>query len=332
MSEAAIIEQVSWLAEHQRTHCNGVTAMTTFQGVRSDEIVLPQSVADHPDPAQLILACDALVDALQNEAYLLPGEYALEMLYSYYAHDYLKQAKGGGHAQYFVNRGNDELAIRSCSAALKSMLADPHLDLFNRMVRLHRASPEAARKIAKQAGYRNADAALRDLDAKLAALEEREPLMPRQKMWLRSLRKLKLVPDAEMDQHLNRIASTNALYGRRKAEAEQARAEHVRDDPTHRAVKALCDMAGLQFMRLHVLGFAPMRQAWPEGPKVHAYVLRADTNRGARAAVFYTEGRFFKRRLAVLVEQGGGLPLGSLSLTRAEQAQIVPPPEKRKRA
>lgn len=324
MSDTEVIERVSWVVEHQRAHCNGATALTTFQGLLSDEIVLPQSAADHPDPAQLILACNALVDALQDQAYFLPGEYAQEMLFSYYAHDYLTQAKTGGHAQYFINRGADKLAIRACGAALKSMLADPHFDVFNLMVRLNRAAPKAARQIAKQAGYRNADAALRDLDAKLAAIETKEPLLVRQKMWLKSLRKLKIAPDAEMTAHLNRIGAANKLLLQRRAEAQQAQAEHVRDDPTYRAVKSLCDMAGVQFIALHVLGFAPMRQAWKEGPKVRAYVLRADTSKGPRAAVFYAEGAFFKRRLAVLVDQGGGLPLGSLSLTKAEYGEIVP--------
>jgi hypothetical protein len=66
-----------------------------------------------------------------------------------------------------------------------------------------------------------------------------------------------------------------------------------------------------------------MRSAWPDGPDVRAYAFRVDTGMGPRAALFYAEGAFFKRYLSVLVEQGGGLPLGSLTLTKGDYTAIV---------
>ena len=75
---------------------------------------------------------------------------------------------------------------------------------------------------------------------------------------------------------------------------------------------------------MRTVGFAPMRSVWPDGPDVRAYGFRLDTDKGPRAALFYCEGRFFKRYLSVLVVQQGGLPLGSLPLTAADYAEIVP--------
>ncbi|MBP6690231.1 MAG: DUF4375 domain-containing protein, partial [Hyphomonadaceae bacterium] len=177
----AIEQPVPWIVQYQRAQCSGASPMTTFQGLICDEIVLPQSAADNVDPAQLVLATDAWVDALTNQAHFLPGEFAQEALWSFYARDYLTQVSEGGHAQYFANRGGDEIALRSAGAGLKSMLADPHLQLFNLLVRLKRAKPAQARKIAAENDYRSAKAALKDLDKRFAELESKEPLTARHK-------------------------------------------------------------------------------------------------------------------------------------------------------
>jgi len=320
----AIEQPVPWIVQHQRAQCAGGSPLTTFQGVILDEIVLPQSAADHSDPAQLVLAVDAWVDALMNQAHYLQGEFAQEALWSYYARDYFTQASTGGHAQYFANRGGDEIALRCAQAGLKSMLADPHLELFNLLVRLKRAKPQAARKIASDAGYRSPKAALKDLDKRFAELEAKEPLTARHKTWLKSLRKVKITPDAEMTACLQRAAQANPLFPRRKMEAERVRTEQLRASAPFRAVKTLCDMAGLTITNFRPMGFAPLRSAWPDGPDLRGYVFRADTDKGPRAALFYREGRFFRRYLSVLVVQGGGLPVGSQTLTEAEYAEIVP--------
>jgi hypothetical protein len=317
-------EPGGWLAEYQRAHCTGASPLQTYQGLIADEIIMPESAAKNDDPRQLILACNAWVEALQEQALFIPGEFAPEALWSFYAHDYLTQAKAGGHAQYFAARGGDELALRCAQAGLKSMLADPHLELFNVMLKLRRGSRKAARKLMAERRYRNMAAAWRDLDAKLVALEQEEPLTPRQKIWLKSLRKLKIVADGEMNQHLNRIGGMNRLYQHRRQEAATLRAQHERDDPAYKAARSLCEMAGLRFTGLHMGAFAPMQQTWPEGPDRPGFAFRVDTDRGPRAALFYIEGGLFKKRLAVLIEHGNPLPVGSLTLSRGEYDAIVP--------
>lgn len=320
----AIEQPVPWIVQYQRAQCSGASPLSTFQGLICDEIVLPQSAAEHGDPAQLVMAADAWVDALINQAQFLPGEFAQEALWSFYARDYFTQVSAGGHDQYFANRGGDEIALRCASAGLKSMVADPHLDLLNLLVRLKRAKPAAARKIAAEHDYRSAKAALKDLDKRFAELEAKEPLTPRHKTWLKSLRKVKIAPDAEMTGHLQRVAQANKLLPRRKMEADRVRAETLRASAPFRAVKALCDMAGLTITNFRAMGLAPMRSVWPDGPDVRACIFRADTDKGPRTAAFYREGRLFKRYLSVLVVQGGGLPVGSLRLSEADYAEIVP--------
>lgn len=320
----AMEQPVPWIVQYQRAQCAAASPLTTFQGVINDEIMLPKGAVEHLDPAQIVLAADAWVEALMNQAHFLPGEFAQEALWSFYARDYFTQVSTGGHDQYFANRGGDEIALRSAQAGLKSMVADPHLELFNLMLRLKRAKPQAARKIATDAGYRSPKAALKDLGKRFAELEAKEPLTVRHKTWLKSLRKVKIVPDAEMTGHLQRAAQANKLFPRRKMEAERVRAEQLRASAPFRAVKALCDMAGLTITNFWAMGFAPTRSVWPDGPDVRGYAFRVDTDKGLRAALFYREGRFFKRYLSVLVVEGGGLPVGSKPLTEAEYAEIVP--------
>jgi hypothetical protein len=321
---ATLVEPGGWLAEHQRAHCAGATALTTYQGLICDEIVLPQSAADAKDPARLVLAANGFVDAAQNRACLIVGEFAPEALWSFYAHDYISIAKLDGHAKYFARRGADPIALRSCGAALKSMLADPHLEIFNLMLRLKRGRPRDARRFAAQAGYSSIVVALRDLDKRLVDLERKEPLAPRHKTWLKSFRKTTIVPDAELGQNMQRIAAANPMFAARRAEADRIRAEAQRKDPAYKAARSLCEMAGLQFAALGQGEFAPMREVWPDGPARNAYCFRVETNRGPRMACFYSEGGLFKRRLSVLIQPGESLPLGSLSLSRGDYDAIVP--------
>ncbi len=313
-----------WLEERQRALCGGASALSTFQGLISDEIVLPQSAATDPDPLRLVMAATGFVEALHNQAFFIPGEFAPEALCSFYAHEYLAQASVGGHAQYFTNRGEDEVATRCVAAALRAMGAERHYDLFELMLRLMREPPKAARKLARKMKCGDVAAALRALDTRLAALEAKEPLTARHKAWLRSLRKVNVVADADLNLHLNRIAGVNRLFQQRRTEADRLRAQRERRDPEFRAAKALCDMAGVRFMGLARGGFTPMRVIWPEGPNRPAYAFRVDTHRGPRAACFYEDGVLRKRRLAVLIERGGALPVGSLKLSREDYAAIVP--------
>ena len=323
--EVAIVEQSGgWLAEYQRGKRAGGSALETFQGVLVDEIVVPESAAKANDPAAMVRAAVAFADAMQNQAAYLPGEFAQEAAWIFYVNDYLDQVNGGGHVQYFANRGEDELALRCTAFGLKSMLADPHLALFNLSVQLRTSEAKAAKRAAINAGFRNTQEASRDLDRKFAAIEQEEPLIPRQKTWLKSLRKVRVTPDEEIRQRIAYLIASNPLRDGRLREAARVQSEKEGTDPVYVSVRALCEQAGLRFTGLRGLGLTQVRTVWPEGPNKRAHAWRVETDHGVRTAVFYADGALFKRHLAVLTGEGEALPLGSLAMTPAEFAAVVP--------
>ncbi len=323
MSDALAPEPGGFLAELQRTRCKGDSALTTFQGMRFDEIVVPEA-ADNGDPADFVDAVNEYAALMMETFHYLPGEFAVEAACSHYAHDYVTQALAGGHAEYWANRSGDPIAIRCAGQGLKSMLADPYHDVFAAVTRLMSADQKAVRRLLKQKRWRNVQAGLRALDDKLKDLAAAEPLAPRQRTWLKSLRKLRIIGENEIAAYRSAFETANPLRNRRQAERDRLRAEREKSDPTYRAVRALTDMSHLRFFDLGDGNAGPMRAIWPEGPDRRGYVRRVRTNQGDRAAVFYREGRFFKTYLAVLLEEGGPLPLGSLTLTREEYDAIVP--------
>lgn len=85
-------------------------------------------------------------------------------------------------------------------------------------------------------------------------------------------------------------------------------------------------MARLKLTGMGQGSFAAVRSVWPEGPAGPAFVFRVDTDQGPRTAMFYCDGGLIKRRLAVLIKAGEALPIGSLTLTRAEYDAIAPKP------
>ncbi|MBL8531933.1 MAG: hypothetical protein JNK94_09380 [Hyphomonadaceae bacterium] len=329
MNDSEVVETPAtppegWLAEHQRATLAGGDPMSTFQGVLVDEIILPQSAADQADPNALVTAATNYAHAMRVAGLFLPGEFAQEAMWSYYAQDFVQQARQGGLEQYFDNRIADPIAVKCARAGLKSMLADPYVEVFDLAARLKQPDAKRARKAAVQAGLRDVRRGLRELDRRFAALEQSEPLAPRHKTWLKSLRKTRIIPDAEAPAYLQRVVAANPLRAQRREQAERLRIERETTDPAHRAVKALCEMAQLKLGGLTTSGAAPMRVLWPEGPDVRAFGWRVDTDRGARMALFYVQGGWSKQRCAVLIEQGQALPLGSLALSKAEYEAIVP--------
>ncbi|MEZ6023501.1 MAG: hypothetical protein R3C16_08875 [Hyphomonadaceae bacterium] len=84
-----------------------------------------------------MLALDALADAMLKQVHFIPGEFSQEVMWSFYARDYLATAKASTAMKPITPRARrqrDRRAVRR--RGLKSMLAAPHLDLFNAMVRL----------------------------------------------------------------------------------------------------------------------------------------------------------------------------------------------------
>lgn len=324
MSDVSAPEPGGVLAELQRARCAGDSALTTYQGMRFDEIVIGRTASLANDPAVFVAAVNDYAALMMQQLHFLPGEFAAEATYSYYASDYVNVALAGGHAEYWANRSDDAVALRCAGQGLKSMLADPYYDVFATMTRLYSADQKAVRRLLKQKRWRNLGAGLRALDEKLKDLAATEPLAPRQRTWLKSLRKLRVIEPHEEATYRSAFETANPLRARRHAERDRLRAEREKSDPTYRSVRALTDMAHLRFFDLGDGSAGPMRAIWPEGPARRGYVRRVSTDHGDRAAVFYREGSLFKRHLAVLLEQNAPLPLGSLTLSREEFEAIVP--------
>lgn len=313
-----------WIETYQREHLSGASPLTTFQGLLSDELILPRGAVEAKDPAALADASVAFVNSMQDEALLLPGEFAQEALWSYFALDYVTQAAQGGHVSYFVNRGDDDLALRLVGFGLKSMVADPHLALFTQFVKLQRLDPKEARKAAVRAGFRNVEGQIRDLDRQISELEQSEPIRARHKIWVKSLRKVRVVPDEEWRAAVDRVAASNPLSASRRVERDRLRADRIASDPGFETVRALCDQAGLRLMGLHAAGVTEARALWPAGPKRSARVWRVNTDAGVRTALVYADGGMFKKRLAVLIASGEPQPQSSLTLSAADFQQIGP--------
>lgn len=314
-----------WIDTYQREHLAGDSALTTFQGLLHDEVIVPQSALDAADPNLLADANIEFVNSMQDQALLLPGEYAQEALWSFFALDYVQQAAQGGHVQYFQNRGEDQLALKLAGQGLKSMIADPHLSLFRQSLKLQTLAPKDAKKFAERAGYRSVEAALRDFDRRLNELEESEPLKARYKLWIKSLRKVRVVSDAEWRDALARIANSNPLNAPRRAERARQEAVLMETDPAHIVVRSLCDTAGLQLRTMRVLGVEPIETLWPVGPKRSGYCVSAATSAGERTAIVFADGGVFgKRYRAVLVGPGEDIPLAEQAMSREEFEAVVP--------
>lgn len=312
-----------WLAEHQRAQCDGRTALTTFQGQLSDEIFVAKSAAESENPLALIVATAAFCKQMRAGAMLLPGEFAPEALWSFQAEYYRAQVAEGGHAQYVVNSGWTPIAVRCCEQGLRRMLADPHHEIFAHVIRYAEASTGELKKLFKADRYRNLSEAYADFDRRFYELEAKEALMARHRTWLKSLRKLRIVPDGELPGHAQRLASLNPLRMQRLSET--AAQQRTRDnDPALLAVRRLCEAAGLRFSGVGNGVTSSVRALWSKGPERRGYALAAVTDRGARTAVFFADGGMVKRRKAVLIEAGNETPLADIALDRAEFEEIVP--------
>lgn len=310
-----IIAPPSWLELRQRAACDGSTALSTFQGMLADEIVLPQSAMEAKDPMAALRATLDYTAALENSAFLIPGEYALEALTGKWAVHYIEETRAGGHVHYGATTHWDDLKVRAAMAGLRSMNADPYLALLTEMKRLVDDPKRGKKYRTTQAVH---DAAVKDLDKRFAELELAEPIAPRFKLWLKSLRKVKAVPDAEFASNIQRIARLNVLYPQRRAESMRAREARERRDPAFTTARALCEMAGVLFLGLVGATPAALREHWPDGPDRQGVALNVTTDHGVRTALVYEEGGLLKKRLAVLIAPGQPLPQGSLSLSRAD--------------
>ncbi|MGE0594755.1 MAG: hypothetical protein AB7P07_00190 [Hyphomonadaceae bacterium] len=321
---SAVNDPQAWLTEHQRAQCTGASALTTFQGMLCDEILVPASALTAKDPEALVGAVCSFGHAMLQQAMLLPGEFAHEALWSVHVDYYRRQVREGGHAQYIANSGWAPIPVRATGYGLKRMLADPYYDVLRDVAKLTQAEPREAKKLAAAQGHRDVPAALRALDKRFADLEREEPLTPRHRTWIKSLRKLNAVPDETLRAHMNRIVSLNPLWMARRAEDSEKHRKAAEMDPTLQAVRALCQDAGLKLQGLNGAARTPVRASWRAGPNRPGVMREAVTDQGKRIALFYADGALMKKYKAVLLEPGREAPVAEAALTRADFETIAP--------
>ena len=156
-------------------------------------------------------------------------------------------------------------------AGLRSMIADPHLELFTEMKRLVDEPKRRGKRY--RAGYGGHDPAVKDLDKRFAALEHEEPIAPRLKMWLKSLRKVKVVPRrGAQRQPAARSASQSCSIRSGAPKRMRAREARERSDPAFTTARALCEHG---WRAVHwpasARRLAALREHWPDGPDRQAH-------------------------------------------------------------
>lgn len=308
--------------DHSAPQRRGESALTTHLGLRAAAIIVRADALERADA--LIAAVNGFAEAMREEALLQAGEYAPEALGSWCAHDYFSQVLAGGHGQYWANRGGDGVALAAAAQALHSIGAAAYGEVLATLTRLMARDRQAQRALLKQKRWKSVADGLRALDDKVRDLAQADPLPPKHDAWLRGLQNLRAVDEAEALRFRASYGTLNPLLEQRRAELAARHAAREQTEPTYAAVRALTDMARLRFLKLGDGASAPMRTIWPEGPDRRGFVRWVQTDQGPCAAVFYWEGRLLKRYLAVLLEQNGVLPLGSLRLTREDYHAITP--------
>ena len=73
---------------------------------------------------------------LEDQAFFIPGEYALEALTGRWAIHYIEETRAGGHLSYGLATHWDDLKVRAAMAGLRSMGADPYMALLKEMKHL----------------------------------------------------------------------------------------------------------------------------------------------------------------------------------------------------
>jgi hypothetical protein len=309
----------SWVEVFQRAHLDGATALTTFQGMLADEIVIPKAAFDAPDPMAVVRATIDYSRVLEDQAFFVPGEYALEAFTGRWAIHYVEEVRAGGHLSYGLATHWDDLKVRAAMAGFRSMSADPYMALLKEMKQLV-DDPKRGKKY--RAGYGANDQVIRDLDKRFADLEMEEPIAPRFKMWVKSLRKVKYVEGHDGSAHLNRIASGNRLFYQRRAEAQRAREARERSDPAFTTARALCEMAGVLFLGLVGATPATLREHWSHAPNREGVALNVSTDHGTRTALVFEQGSLLKKRVAVLLDPAENEPLTQIALSREDYEAI----------
>ncbi len=202
-------------------------------------IVVPRSVYDGADPADLVLAVVNYVNAMFQHGQFQRDELPRSALMAYHSDFYLAQVANGGHGQFVGNSGWVPVIVEDIRLGLQAMRAGPYAGIFTDLVRLIESDKARAKTIADGGGFGEIDPAIKALDDRFFAQDCYKTLTPAIAAFLRGLPELEVVADASYSARMNALFAANPQLHVRRAQALRDRFQHNITDPVQVAARLL---------------------------------------------------------------------------------------------
>jgi hypothetical protein len=217
-----------------------------------------------------------------GEARLGRSEIAPNALRSYHVSVYNAQVLNGGHGQYAYNIRMDPSILADCQQGLLAM-GHVAAGLHGRMLDLARTDPGRMASVAQAAGFGPTDPLIAEIDAEFYRLARTAPLLAANGAWLRSVRELQVVPDADYPSVLRKLAQRGATRPQR---AEPPEPHGFGKDPMTVALNYLAMMVPKPFTGLTLVKGMP---GYDLGDGVQLIRFVAECNGERYSAFFHPE-------------------------------------------
>jgi hypothetical protein len=311
---------VEWLtasaADDQRS------PVQRIQGALLDKICVERS--DAYDPRALVQANMDFVHWATQTAFLVPGEFPQQSLWSYYVEFYREQVSQGGHRQFVRNGCMTPLLVGCCVRGMAAMGATHRLAIFEQLLEFL-ATTDQSRIDADLAGLLpQAESVLACLDRRFHDLQDNHDLTALNAAWLLRLPcwlplSIEVLREArEQATEVNPLLWVRAREARRKHQAP----EEV--DAAYRVIKASCQAAGRTLLRLRTSAPLSMRRISAAAPDRRTCCWWVLTDAGVYHAFLYQEPGLFGSKFRVaLWFKDASRPAAVTAVSRSEYEEIV---------
>lgn len=294
------------------------------QGLICPHILIPAAVMADEDEYALVQAVIDFVNWAFNQAGLIPGEFPVEALDSYFADYYVAQVKNGGHAQYISNSGWTDVTNRCATRGLTAMGASGYAAVNQDLLAFMAAAGEPLRQTLIEDFSPKAAPETEALDDRFFALDDKL-YYAAHTQWLRALPSLRPLEPSDLETALAAVRQKNAEREGRHERARAANEESEAASALYRTAKALCHAVRTQFGGLTAGGLLPMRMVAPGLPDQNVFNWGVKTGRGVLFVFFHERYGWMGGPRAVMYERNNAAPLAWLKLSRAEYDEIVHP-------
>lgn len=295
------------------------------QGLLCPYILIPAAATEDEDKYALIQAVIDFVNWAFNEVALIPGEFPVEALSSYFADYYVAQVLNGGHAQFISNSDYGEVTVRLASLGLKAMGAGSYQAINQEMLDFMAAAPEPLKQTLIGDYSPRVAPLLDDLDTRFYLAGKKEEYYAAHRRWLESLPCLRPLGPSDLETELASIRRKNLEQRNRHERARKAQERSEAASPLYRTVKALCRKAGKSYQGLTAGGLLPLSMISPSLSTANVFAWGVRTGLGVGFVFFYERSGWRGRPRAVFYEKENETPLAWRSLSRAEYEEIVHP-------